>query len=587
MFNSIQLKLVIMFVLVVLSVVIVVGTFFLYSMSDFYNDEFYSNMHQVFGSDFAKQLQSAAASPSRDEGLERLKKLIEVYSGRLGVDSYRSCFILNASDSSFVYSKDGQNVAKIEITPNIIAAMNGKESKNATTGTSFMDYAYPIIVGNNSNYIIYIKDTKEELMEIMRKIISIIMQALLVGLVLSVGLGFFISRTITAPIISLTKKAQNMAAGDFESRIQVRSKDEIGKLTTTFNHMAAELKETLNAIASEKNKVETILLYMTDGVMAFDSEGLSIHINRAAKRMLGLNEGQTINFDQYFTALNADITMSELFFKSNDTLERTIEVGEKNIMAYFAAFNIEEEKIGGVVVALHDITEQQKLERARREFVANVSHELRTPLTTIKSYTETILDSEQMPAETSNEFLKVVVSEADRMTRLVKDLLILTRLDNDKVAIKREEFSIRQLLVEVVQKLNLEAKSYDHSLSFSETTALPFYKGDRDRIEQVLINIISNAIKYTHPGGKIEVFAGAVYDHIYIKIRDNGIGIPTEDVKRIFERFYRVDKARSRDSGGTGLGLAIAKEIIEAHNGSITISSKQDIGTEVTIKLPI
>ena len=222
----------------------------------------------------------------------------------------------------------------------------------------------------------------------------------------------------------------------------------------------------------------------------------------------------------------------------------------------------------------------------RKEFVANVSHELRTPLTSIKSYTETLLDGDIDDRELSVKFLKVINSEADRMTRLVKDLLQLSRLDNKQMKWNMKEISIVNLVKYTVNKMQIEAKNKGHTLVCHVIGDIPDIIGDKDRLEQVIVNIISNAIKYTQEDGNISVYIGKNYSEVYVKVTDNGVGIPEEDLPRIFERFYRVDKARSREMGGTGLGLSIAREIVEAHGGNISINSEYGKGTEVLIKIP-
>ena len=217
--------------------------------------------------------------------------------------------------------------------------------------------------------------------------------------------------------------------------------------------------------------------------------------------------------------------------------------------------------------------------------MANVSHELRTPLTTIKSYSETI--QAYAASEEEKKFLDVIIREVDRMTRIVKDLLTLSSLDSKKFTANFEYFSLDELLREVVDKMSMDALRHKHIIEYFPSTSIPDIYADRDRIEQVITNIVSNAIKYTPDGGNIQMFAGCLYNEVYIKIKDNGIGINKEDLPRVFERFYRVDKARSREHGGTGLGLAIAKNFVELHGGTIKITSKAGKGTEVLIKLPI
>ena len=239
------------------------------------------------------------------------------------------------------------------------------------------------------------------------------------------------------------------------------------------------------------------------------------------------------------------------------------------------------------MVVIHDVTEQRKSEQTRREFVANVSHELRTPLTNVKSYAETILSAgDDLPKELRENFLGVIVSEADRMTRIVKDLLTLTKFDYGKMEMNISRFAFREAIENVYKAVALDAQNHKHTLTLECPEDLPQVDGDRERLEQVIMNIVSNAIKYTADGGKIEMVAGTRGKNVFIRVSDNGIGIPEKDLPRLFERFYRVDKARSRESGGTGLGLSIAREILSQHKGDIRIESVYGEGTDVTITLP-
>ena len=236
---------------------------------------------------------------------------------------------------------------------------------------------------------------------------------------------------------------------------------------------------------------------------------------------------------------------------------------------------------------MHDITNREKLELSRREFVSNVSHELRTPLTTVKSYAETLLDGAIEDKELQTSFLSVIIKEADRMTRIVKDLLTLSRLDEAQTEAKEpDDINLQMLLEGVAEKMYITAKKKNQEITYKKINDVAVFKSDRDKLEQVVINIVSNAIKYTPEGGKIDIVSGKAYNDAFIKVIDNGIGIPKENLSRIFERFYRVDKARSRDTGGTGLGLAIAKQIIESLGGNISITSEFGVGTEVVITIP-
>ncbi|HOA56062.1 MAG TPA: ATP-binding protein, partial [Clostridiales bacterium] len=362
--------------------------------------------------------------------------------------------------------------------------------------------------------------------------------------------------------------------------------DEIGKLADTFNYMAANLKNTLIEISSEKSKMETILNYMTDGIIAFNLKGEVIHTNPASARILGADGLMT--FQEYRTRFGFEYSLEDvLYLQSRHTTEMNLALGDKSIKVYFAVFTDESKRPEGVIAVLQDITEQQRLEDMRKEFVANVSHELRTPLTSIKSYSETLLDGALEDRETAEDFLTVINTEADRMTRLIRDLLQLSRLDNQQTKWSFKKMSLVDLIKSTVERMKIEVDSRQQQIECFVINEIPEIEGDYGRLEQVAFNIIGNAVKYTPEGGTITVYIGKIYNDVYFKVADTGIGIPEEDLDRIFERFYRVDKARSREMGGTGLGLSIAKEIVEAHKGTINISSKIGMGTEVTVRLPV
>ena len=582
MFRSIQYKLVIIFSLLVLSVITVIGSFLLVNIISFYNSEFTVMMEQVFTDEFVESLGETADS---DDGLSKISETVRSYIGPLGIDTYRFYCVLDAKNASVLATSDIAKSSGLTKTDNIIIAMTGKRGNITNSRNSYMDYAVPVSgADGGAKYIIYIKDTKEELQSITRSMSLIILQALLIASVITIIIGYLLSRTITTPISSLTKRAERVASGDFDTMPLSKSNDEIGRLTNTFQYMSSTLHEKIEEVNSEKTKVETILENMTDGILAFGLGGSLMHINPEAEKMLG-SASEYTSFDELFGSLDADISFGDLLYIRQDTpVERQLEIGKRVIRFNFVTFYMEE-KAGGILVVMHDITKQEKLELARREFVANVSHELRTPLTTVKSYAETLMGMAEQEIQT--KFLNVIVSETDRMTRIVKDLLVLSRLDEQQdEPEKNDKIDLKEFVGDIVDRMHLNAEKKNQTLTYTAVNDTPIIVSNRDKLEQVVINIISNAVKYTSGGGKIEVFTGRVYNDLYIKVTDNGIGIPKENLSRIFERFYRVDKARSRDTGGTGLGLAIAKQIMDSLGGRISISSVYGKGTEVIISIP-
>ena len=347
----------------------------------------------------------------------------------------------------------------------------------------------------------------------------------------------------------------------------------------------AELKDKLNEVSSRKNQIETILLHMTDGIIAFNMQGEIILINPAAKKFLSISPEDN-TFDDIFGKFKLDINMEKvIYLESWTSTEQRIQVDDQYVKVLFAPFKNEDERPDGVIAVIQDITEHVKLDNMQKELVADVSHELKTPITSIMGYADTLLEG-GYDEETQTKFLNVIASESRRMARLVTDLLTLSRYDSNKKKTQKETFDLGDLVKQCQEKLAIEIKKKGHTVNSFVTADVPPVYADKDDIERVVLNILTNSIKYTPDNGEIKIYVGFVYNDAYIKVFDNGIGIPEDDLSRIFERFYRVDKARTREMGGTGLGLSIAKEILDKNGGSINIKSKVGEGTEVVIRIP-
>ena len=580
MFRSLHMKLTLILLLLITSLMAVVGTFLTTSVSSFFIDSFYQQMDSVFGagSDFYPTLCAGA----EEGGAARLQELVEVRAGSLGVDySTRNYYILDGSGTLLLGSDERGG---LDATANLLAAENGRVGDESDITADFMDVAIPIPEGE-PDYIVYILDSKETVSGLNTQLFMIIMQALVIGLLISLLLSFLLSKTMVGPIEKLTAGAEKVAAGDFESRLPVESTDEIGILTGTFNEMASVLQQTLAAVENERTKLDTLFLHMTDGVVAFDHTGRLIHRNPAAVTMLGRTLGEDSRYDQLFGSL---YPMEQILaLRRPDYAEAQQVVGDRMLELYLAPFSSDQEK-GGVLIVLHDVTEQHRNEERRKEFVANVSHELRTPLTNVRSYAETLRSAEgDIPQEMENSFLDIIISETDRMTHIVQDLLTLSRLDAGNTEMRFAPFSFRESVENVCRANAMEARRHGHSLTCTLAEDMPEISGDRQRLEQVVTNILGNAIKYTPDGGHIAVTGGGSGRSVWVEVTDDGIGIPEKDRDRIFDRFYRVDKARSRESGGTGLGLSIAKEIVERHHGSLRLVPREGRGTTIRLVLPI
>ena len=453
-----------------------------------------------------------------------------------------------------------------------------------------------LIAGTGLSYIYMLKNleaitgSQVEMIDTINKQINqtkfIMIISTAVYIVISILVGYFVSKALVSPMKKLIKSAEKIASGEnVEIEKNETHDSEVGDLTNAFSIMTTELKQKLNEVNRQKKQIETILLHMTDGIIAFNMDGNIIHINPAAKQLLNITDKED-SFEKIFEKLKIDINMEKIIYLENWTSsEQRKNVGDKYVNILFAPFQDENDRPGGVIALIQDITEHVRLDNMRKEFVADVSHELKTPITSIMGYADTLLEGEY-DKETQNRFLNVIASEARRMAQLVTDLLTLSRYDSKKIKKEETEFDLGDLVKKCQEKLKFEIEKKGHNMECFVTASVPPVQADKYGIERVVLNILSNAIKYTPENGTIKVYVGFVYNDAYIKVIDNGIGIPEEDLGRIFERFYRVDKARTREMGGTGLGLSIAKEILDQNKGSIDIKSEVGKGTEVVIRLP-
>lgn len=579
--RGLHLKLVLIMLLLILSLMTVVSAFLIRGVKRFYLGEFYEQMRDVFANvEFVSDLRSAAA---QEDGDARMNAILSAYSGELGLDAgTRNYYILAGDTGRLLLASDASET--LRMTPNIVTALNGSEGYASSSAADYMDVAVPIS-GGSADYVICVRDNKQTVTALTEQLFTIILEALLIGLAISVLLSFLLAKTMAIPIQSLTRAANRMAAGDFSEKIEVRARDEIGVLTQTFNDMAARLHDTLLDIENERNKLATVFLHMTDGIVAFSREGEVIQFNPAAEKMLGFGfAGTDLRFDDIFGEV-ASLTQV-LRLKSDQVVEGERSIGARSLDIFLAPFYGENAQ-GGILAVIHDVTEQRRSDEMRREFVANVSHELRTPITNVRSYAETLVEAGgEMPRDTIERFLGVILSESDRMNKIVQDLLALSKFDAGEIDFHREPFDAAASARSIYEAMRLDVAKRGLDLSLSLPAQAAMVLGDKARIEQVIINITSNAVRYTPAGGSVELCVTGTESEVLIIVRDTGIGIPKEDIPRIFDRFYRVDKARSRAMGGTGLGLSIAFEIVHRHGGSIDIDSQVGVGTTVTIRLP-
>ena len=415
-------------------------------------------------------------------------------------------------------------------------------------------------------------------------------------IVLTIGavllLSFILITLITSKITTPLKKKQKTMKGVSEGKIvnikkinNGKNLIEIEQFLDSYEQMLQVVKKNNFDLNSQETKTEIILERMDDGVIAFSLQKQVIHMNNSAKQFLELDNTYD-TFDKIVKRIGLRLNFDKIIYVPNyKNIEEKITYKDNVLNVVFVPFHSENLMPMGIIMIIKNITENEKLNNMRKEFVANVSHELKTPLCSIKGYSETILDRDLSYGEIQ-KFAKVINDEANRMDRIVADLLQLSRFDSKRTVMNKVKLNIDDLVKQVVENMQYVAKEKMHTLKCIVNMVPPPVYVDKDAISQVIINILSNSIKYTADGGEITVYIGTAGGKVYMKFVDNGMGIPEKDLRRIFERFYRVDKARSRQMGGTGLGLSIVKEIVEEHEGTIEIKSEVGIGTEVIVTLP-
>jgi two-component system sensor histidine kinase VicK len=509
-FKSLQWRLVSFFCLVAFCVVVPISLFLNNRAEEYYYENFVGRI--------TRGLQAwnyPVADPTAEQLKAEMRNNAFLFTANEEFRSYtvatKNAIIIDTNDRLLMGLKNSGDSLEAEnqllASDNFVQAMTGipdnKKIMEKASGQDFFDYAYPL-----GDYVLYFRYYQDDWAGMIEDFNRIILTSLVLSLAVSLAVGYLLSKTITVPIAKLNKKAKSIASGDFDQLLEVKSNDEISQLTETFNNMAVSLKKTLTEVTSEKNKMETIFNYMTDGVIAFNLKGEVIHTNPASRRILGFEED---TFQNYAAKLNLEYSLNDvIYLSSTSTKEVILDIGETVVNMYFAVFTGEDKKPEGVIAVIHDITEQERLENMRKDFVANVSHELRTPLTSIRSYSETLLDGALEDKEMAERFLGVIVSESDRMTRLVKDLLDLSRLDNRQIKLSFRKISFVDLVKSAVESMRFEAETREQQLECFVLGEIPMIEADHDRVEQVIYNLLSNAIKYTSSAGLVTLRLGLV-----------------------------------------------------------------------------
>ncbi|MFD0716136.1 cell wall metabolism sensor histidine kinase WalK [Paenibacillus sp. GCM10027626] len=597
-FRTIQMKLIIIYVLLILIAMQLIGVYFISTMKTSLTSNFTTNMNDqanLLARLAAETLNSkpdktSAEGPTTEEYLSSLvRNLFSINEAEIQLLDTSGRVLATSLTTHQEYV--GKKNTSLAVSRALQGIRDNEEEVIDDDNVRKKIIAKPIMYGTKTVGAVYMIASMKELYQTVDRINQIFVSGMLIALGLTGVLGVLLAHTITNPIKGLTRQAAAVAEGRFDQQVPVLGDDEIGRLSEVFNEMTTRLRDALSANEEEKEKLASILANMSDGVVAADERGIVILTNRRAHEMLREQtcEGRHLN---------------ELFMMEDDRLAALMNGHESSAVIHrlpsadgddddeiiritFTAIHRRDKGISGTIVVLQDVTEQERLDQSRREFVANVSHELRTPLTTIKSYAEALDDGALDERELGLRFVGVIRNETERMIRLVTDLLHLSRLDSSQASLRRQATAVPEMLEEVADRFSFQMRKKQIRSEVRVEKGVSTVWLDRDQIDQVLDNLVSNAIKYTLDGGRIVLSAWRPDSAtVAISVKDTGIGIPRKDLSRIFDRFYRVDKARSRNMGGTGLGLSIAREIVKAHGGSITLDSEFNEGTTVTVILP-
>lgn len=585
--HSIKSRFILIYVVLVLISMFIASTFIIDRLENVQIETATTSMEKTMDT-----LATTTSAFFKDNNYKTLPQLDQTLKD-WGISSEESAYIISSDEvpqiiasTKNISSEDQKDAYSFKyIEPKLVMdALKGKsrekivDYKNEKTIEKHI--ARPILSADGKILsIIYMTRNLNSIYSVIEDSKVIITYATIISLITTSILGYFIANSITGPIRNLTKKAKAMAKGNFNQSVEVKSNDEIGELGLMFNFLTKELRETIEKMDLEKSKLNTIFNYMAEGVIAIDRNNKLIHANSIAKKILNISE-KDFNREINLKSIN----LYNIDYKKVETLkgEELTKISDTFYKIKYAPYKSDAFINSGLIIVLQDVNKEHMLDIMRKEFVANVSHELKTPITTIRSYTETLLDSD-LDKFSQKKFLKVIDRENSRMSRIVTDLLSLSNIDYNRDNLHFVRFDTYEFIDEAIESQSLLITQKKHKIELDIDMDIKDIYADKNGADQILTNIISNACKYTPDFGKISISAKNLDAFVEIKVSDNGIGIPKEDLPRITERFYRVEKGRSRAMGGTGLGLSIANEMIKSLGGNLKVESIFGEGTSITL----
>lgn len=604
-FSSIQFKVAAIFILLLLVTIEIIGAYFVHSLEQQNIESFEAQVQlpSYVTTSLASNLSSSSAKTRRSVQTT-INDISNIQNSDIEiVNSQGKIVALKNNNNS--QNSVGQRTTNTQIKDVIYSGRKTTQISHNDRDGSYYVSITPLVSSNGDNNTVvgavYVRANMDQVYKNINNIVFIFFVASLVAGLLGALISIVVARAITRPIAEMRKQAIRMANGDYSGQVRVYSEDELGQLAVAVNNLSVRVEEEQENSDAERNRLDSVLSQMTDGVVATDRHGNITIINEAAQAFLNVDQ-KTAFSEQLVDLLGINSTTSFDDLLSNQD-ERIIEPAadsEGDNLILQADFSLIRRNTGfvtGLVCVLHDVTEQRKIDNDRRLFVSNVSHELRTPLTSLRSYVETLNDGAWQDSQLAPRFLKVIQEETERMIRMVNSLLDLSRFDQGTAKINVELVNFNEFFNFILDRFDMLIKNDQDK---AQAAGKPFKKYsikrvftqkdlwveiDPDKMTQAIDNIMNNAIKYSPNGGTITCRLNDTQRYIILSITDQGLGIPRKDLKKVFDRFYRVDKARSRKQGGTGLGLSISKEVIEAQGGHVWVNSMENRGSTFYISL--
>lgn len=595
-FQSIYFKIPLLFLFILLISFQFIGVFFIDKLESQSVNSFKSQINTQ-GDFLANNLMPILSEddPESDDTARRLSQTLDTFSS----SNPTKIWVINP-DQTIVATDQGLDQTQVGVQYNNSAVK--EVLLNRTTYAGDLDtnstnpkyqYIKPII-SQDSQLLgaIIIEASMEHIVSQTRDIIELFLQSVLLAIGIALMISFVLSQGLTRPIENMRQQAIRIAEGVYDYPATVYGKDELGELALTINELADKVKDAQESTESERQRLDGVLRHMRDGVIGTDRRGRVMLVNERALYLLNIHQDQAISrLIVDLLGVEGNYSVHDLMLQDHEVqIETVVKDVPTLIKAEFSVIRRDTGFVTGLVCVLTDVTEQEKTNQERRDFVSNVSHELRTPLTSVKSYSEALIDGAMDDPDISKRFLGVIQSESNRMIRMVSNLLDLSKIDGGQIVLNTDLVDFKRVVNHIVDRLEFTLDAEDQPKSYRIirrfTNRDIFVDIDQDRMTQVIDNLINNAIKYSPDGGDVIIRIEDQRDSVIFSVQDQGLGISPVDIGHLFERFYRVDKARSREQGGSGLGLAIAKEVIELHGGKIWVESQEGHGSTFSFELP-